>query len=228
MLQVSTHKQERTLRHERAVIVVPRPGSRIEEDIAPGSGIVAVMSGDQTVLYFEGNIYSAENLVAAEDRVVCAFGRAAVGYPTIAIRGVLPEEHLDIIPVGTIEWPNLIHWDSPASAQLFLDYAERYQGAPRVTKSGGVARVEVLDMNMTTLLGLYDNPRAFDEWKWIEAHASFEHTSNDVEPGVFEFMVRVLNEQDAEYYETPPPGKVAMVIDLAHKLGASWVLFNQG
>lgn len=228
MLQSKVDQAERVLRHERAVIFVPRPDSRLDQEIAPGSGIVGVMSGERMVLYFEGNLFGAENLTNPEERLVCAFGRAATGYPTAAIRGVMPNEYFDLIRVGEMTWPNSIQWDSPASAQVFLNYVGRPQGSSKKV-CGGVSRLNVLEMDMTSLLGLYENPRTLEEWRWIEGHASFEHTQNDVGTGVFEFMVHVRDPQsDEDPYESPPPQMVAAILDLAHKMGSVWVLFHQG
>jgi hypothetical protein len=56
--------------------------------IAKGSAIVAKEEPDATgrvVVYFEGNLYCAENLKRYEERLLCAAGRAASRYPTAAI-----------------------------------------------------------------------------------------------------------------------------------------------
>ncbi|WP_157273772.1 hypothetical protein [Thiobacillus denitrificans] len=220
---------EQQLRHNKAVILVPRPGSRIDQEIAPGSGIVGVIHRDRLLCFFEGNLYGAENLQHPEDRVACAFGRAAVAYPTAAMRGVMPDECFDLIRVGEIEWPNQITLDSPASAQLFLDYMDRYEGNQPQT-FGSVSSVSVMEVDMTNILGTYEDPRAFEEWRWIEAFGRFAHVGNDVEGGVFEFMVHVrkLKDGEAENFEDPPPPRIKSVLDLARKLNASWVLFHQG
>lgn len=70
---------EQNVRHKKGVVFVPRTGSRFDLEIAPGSGIVGVMSGGQVLLYYEGNLHGAVNLEDPIERLVCAFGRAATG-----------------------------------------------------------------------------------------------------------------------------------------------------
>lgn len=56
--------------------------------IAKGSAIVSKGEPDATgrvVVYFEGNLYGAENLKRFDERLLCASGRAASLYPTAAI-----------------------------------------------------------------------------------------------------------------------------------------------
>jgi uncharacterized protein YdhG (YjbR/CyaY superfamily) len=56
--------------------------------IAKGSAIVAKSEPDATgrvTVYFEGNLYGAENLRRFEERLLSASGRAATFYPTSAI-----------------------------------------------------------------------------------------------------------------------------------------------
>lgn len=218
---------EQNVRHKKGVVFVPRTGSRFDLEIAPGSGIVGVMSGGQVLLYYEGNLHGAVNLEDPIERLVCAFGRAATGYPTAAFRSVLMDDVFDLIRVGEISWPNKVHWDSAGSARVFQEYVDRYRRvapSPRL----GISMLNVMEMNMTSILGPYDNPRDFEAWRWIEAEASFLHVGNDVEHGVFEFMVGIRTTEDEEYYESPPPAIVRSVIDLAREMGVQWVLFHQG
>lgn len=225
------HQQTRTpLRHERGVIYVPRTGSRLDQAIAPGSGIVGFPSRGATkiVLYYEGNLYDAENLRDPEERIVSAFGRGATGYPTSAMTGVLDDDLFDLIRVGEVQWPSIIRWDSPASAQVFLEYASRYQGKIPTSNRQGVSGLSVIEIDMTSILGQYDNPSDFEEWRWIEAMARFEHVANNVEAGVFEFMLKVPTEEEEEGYESPPPAKIKAIIHLARQMHAHRILFHQG
>lgn len=221
---------KRELRHEHAVIYVPRAGSRLDRHIDPGSGIVGVPSaaGGRIVLYYEGNRIQASNLETPEERIICAFGRAAVGYPTVAMSAVLDDDVFDLVRVGTVSWPNVIRWDSPASLQVFQEYQSRAPGAGGSSLRPGLSGLSMVEFNMTDVLGEYDNPRGFEEWRWIEANASFEHVENGVAPGLFEFLVRIPAKIDEEDFETPPPPKVQAVIDLARQAGVTWILFHQG
>lgn len=222
------HQSRVPLRHERGVIYVPRAGSRLDQAIAPGSGIVGFPGRGATkiILFYEGNLLGACNLGDPEERIVSAFGRGATGYPTSAMTGVLDEDLFDLTRVGEIQWPNIIRWDSPASAQVFLEYAGRYQG--KASERHGVSGLSVIEINMTNLIGTYENPRDFEDWRWIEAFARFEHVGNDVEAGVFEFMLRVPGEQEEEGYESPPPARIKAILKLARQMDAHWILFHQG
>jgi hypothetical protein len=219
MHQHATQSPEATLKYSKAVIFVPQEGSMLDHQIAPASGIVGVMNGGQLVLYFEGNLFQSSSLARPEDRVCCAFGRASVGYPTIAKRGVAPEEYVDLIRVGEVHWPNEIRWDSPGSALVFQEYMARQQ------TQGALSGLHVMEADMTELLESYEDPRTREEWRWIEAMASFNHVANDVTPGVFEFLVRV---READEYEAPPPLAVCGVLDAARAQGIEWVMFYQG
>lgn len=85
------------------VIYVPRPDN--DFGIAPGSGIVGSVeqaSSDRTLVYYEGNLYGAENMHRFEERVYHAAGREVARYPTIA-KMALPNEGL--IEVGRFDYP---------------------------------------------------------------------------------------------------------------------------
>lgn len=61
--------------------------------IAPGSGIVSNsdVRGDYLQIYFEGNLYGAQNIVTYADRISHAHGRMIQRYPTIANALVFPD-----------------------------------------------------------------------------------------------------------------------------------------
>lgn len=75
---------------EPAAIVVPS----IEEQarwgavIKPGSGIVAFIDprfAEQMMVYYEGNVFGANNMNTFEDRALNAYGRMSKRYPTTAM-----------------------------------------------------------------------------------------------------------------------------------------------
>ena len=89
-----------------ATIFVPVEGSLADNTIAPGSAIVAVLRNDSdvNVVYIEGNLYGASNLIDLQDRIKCAAGRLFTRYPTVAIRGFHTSEfEQNFIAVGTID-----------------------------------------------------------------------------------------------------------------------------
>jgi hypothetical protein len=66
-------------------ILIPKPKNSTGKLIKPGSGIVATDRPDgYTDIYFEGNLYGAENLGSYWGRLLCAAGRLSQKYPTVA------------------------------------------------------------------------------------------------------------------------------------------------
>jgi hypothetical protein len=68
-------------------------------NIKPASALVGLPAADRTVVYFEGNVYAADNLRTFAQRLNCAADRLDTRYPTIARISVNNE---DLIDVGTI------------------------------------------------------------------------------------------------------------------------------
>ena len=86
-------------------IYVTKPENNL--GIAPGSGIIgfrsqyqdnAIQNDHNVQVYFEGNLFDAENLNPWVEKVRHAYGRMAVNYPTIAKAHVRAS---DLIEVGT-------------------------------------------------------------------------------------------------------------------------------
>ena len=66
-------------------VLIPKPNSSKRKLIKAGSGIVATNRPDgSTDIYFEGNLYGAENLRSYWGRLLCAAGRLSQKYPTVA------------------------------------------------------------------------------------------------------------------------------------------------
>lgn len=73
-----------------------------QSTIAKGSGIVGEPVSDGKInIFFEGNIYGAENLKTFEDRVYMAASRFASCAPTVA-RGVFDQK--DFIEIGVYDF----------------------------------------------------------------------------------------------------------------------------
>ena len=86
-------------------IVIPKKDSPFGLNIANGSGIVMIEGKQMAIIYYEGNLYGAQNLETYEERIICAAGRAHTRYPTIARSGILPENIDQFITVGEC-YPN--------------------------------------------------------------------------------------------------------------------------
>jgi hypothetical protein len=81
-------------------IYVPRtPTPHSLANIKPGSALVGLPAADRTVVYYEGNVYGADNLRTFAQRLNCAADRLDSRYPTIARISVNNE---DLIDVGTV------------------------------------------------------------------------------------------------------------------------------
>lgn len=82
------------------LILKPKVGTPAAQCITANSGIVGVPAEDTVeksyLVYFEGNLYNAQNLKTLEERIKCAAGRLAQEYPTIA-RGIFPMDEFDVI-----------------------------------------------------------------------------------------------------------------------------------
>lgn len=78
------------------------PSPSCSYPIHPGSAIVGSTPQDdvQVLVYFEGNLYGAENMRAYEQRVEHAAGRLTQRYPTIAKAMLRPT---DLVRVGSYE-----------------------------------------------------------------------------------------------------------------------------
>lgn len=66
-------------------VYVPKEGTSLERLVKRGSGIVGEnFIGDETLVYYEGNIYGASNIRSYEDCLEVAAGRMIEKYPTVA------------------------------------------------------------------------------------------------------------------------------------------------
>ena len=118
-------------KHETATIYVPVEGAVLDTNIDPGSGIVGIRKeSGMLVIYYDGNRFDAINMREGRERVICAFGRLAVQYPTSAMRGVMPEYESQLIAVGEITWPNIISFYSPDTEIMFDEYMAKYRPNP--------------------------------------------------------------------------------------------------
>jgi hypothetical protein len=81
--------------------------------IVKGSAIVGqpAQGAERVLVYYEGNLYGAENLKAYEERVQIAAGRLTQHYPTVARSSLRKEE---LICVGSFDTQaHLITVDEP-------------------------------------------------------------------------------------------------------------------
>ncbi len=99
-------------------VYVPHPEGYLGRTIAKGSGIVGVPAeGGAVLIYYEGNIYGAQNIRTYEDKIYHAADRLVAKYPTVARTWAKPE---DLVRVGTYDHPARTFRPDPG-AQTAID-----------------------------------------------------------------------------------------------------------
>lgn len=89
--------------------VPARPGSLISRTIAKGSAIVSDSEVPHQnglggfLIYYEGNIYGAANMVRYVERALSAAGRMRERYPTAAMMSAAA---VDLKQIGTFHYPS--------------------------------------------------------------------------------------------------------------------------
>jgi hypothetical protein len=81
-------------------VYIPKPNTYSNKTIKKGSAVIKSKLVDESMVkvYYEGNIYNAQNIRTYEDRCMLAAGRARDNYPTTAFM-VVPTH--DLIDAGT-------------------------------------------------------------------------------------------------------------------------------
>lgn len=78
-----------------------------------------------------------------------------------------------------------------------------------------------LDVEMSTVVGDYDEPDDIPEWNWVENNARFQHKDNG-QNGIWDYMLNI----NLEYANIPE--KLTPLINDAKEKGYTYILFNQG
>jgi len=94
--------------HTKATIYILDEEAVPHLGIAPGSGIVGIaydeISPGAVLLYYEGNLYDAQNQREHEERIINAAGRLFTRYPTVAMQMVTAEDAArGLVAVGEID-----------------------------------------------------------------------------------------------------------------------------
>jgi hypothetical protein len=85
-------------------ILVPKSKDLDLRNIASGSGLVGVSTENVDLIYYEGNVYGAENLREINERILVAAGRLMTRYPTTAF-SAYPADFIqeNFCVVGTVD-----------------------------------------------------------------------------------------------------------------------------
>ena len=100
-------------------VFIPKPRMFASRTIAQGSAIVGKKhESDGFIIFYEGNLYHAENIKTFEDKAMLAAGRMEDNYPTVAKMLCRKE---DLILVGHFESSDksLVILDDEESAEAF-------------------------------------------------------------------------------------------------------------
>lgn len=82
-------------------IYCPKPDSPMAKTLKPGSAIVGdpdKITEGRAHIYYEGNVYGAENMRQYTERLLHAGGRLTTKYPTVA-QAFIPLDELDEVGV---------------------------------------------------------------------------------------------------------------------------------
>jgi hypothetical protein len=126
-------------------VYVPVPGSALATVVAPRSGMVGEphSRGEKVLVYYEGNLYGAYNVVTFADRVMIAAGRASQRYPTQAFAAAEPEE---LCMVGAYDpLRGEVRLSDPEALAQWLGTASVEQGELLTTGGKGARRREVME-----------------------------------------------------------------------------------
>ena len=94
---------------QELAIYVPKAGTWLGKTVAKGSAVVGIpregVDPGKVVVYFEGNVYGAENLKRYAERCLHAAERGLRRYPTLAFSEAALD---DLIPVGKFHYPEMV------------------------------------------------------------------------------------------------------------------------
>jgi len=132
----------------------------------------------------------------------------------------LIEDHLELY--GFERQARLI-FEGKTSLAVPFNPEENARDSKFVVKQN-IFPLTVFDINLVDVLGEYDVPENTTEWQWIAERHTFAHKGNNVDSGVYEFMVNI---ESSKHFEDIPV-KLVPFFEEAKAQGAIWILFNQG
>lgn len=80
------------LSNQKPYLVILPKTERAASNFKVGSAIVGEKEDSHYILHYEGNIYGAGNLETFAGKLICAAGRKATNYPTLALLAVTEAE----------------------------------------------------------------------------------------------------------------------------------------
>lgn len=117
----------RPISGESASVFIVKEGAKVAVLFAPGSGIVGFERGSGTIhVYYEGNVYGAENVKTWDSKVRMAYGRMVQKYPTVAQMICNAE---DLVEVGVTDGDVVSLTDS-ATLRSWLAHHNMSDSAP--------------------------------------------------------------------------------------------------
>ncbi|EIF42872.1 hypothetical protein DOK_11846 [gamma proteobacterium BDW918] len=122
-------KLQARIQHRPIGVFIPRsPTTKALAHLKPGSAIVSdstLLTGALIEVYYEGNIYGAENLMTFEEKALCATGRMIQRYPTTARSWVtsgslIQVGHISVVQPMSAPVPESMAYLSPSIARRIL------------------------------------------------------------------------------------------------------------
>ncbi len=109
---------QRPKKGEKVALVVPTLAKQAVwlNHLAPGTAMTAFLAGDGpdrelAIVYYEGNINGASNIMSFEDRAIHAVGRMIERYPTVALTAAPLSE---LVIVGSVTYDGIEVQECPA------------------------------------------------------------------------------------------------------------------
>ncbi len=113
------------------MLYVPRPGTWLGKSVIRGSALVGIPREidvpGRVLVYYEGNLYGAENLKRYAERCLHAAERGVLRFPTVAFSETAVE---DLIPVGKYHYADkVVEIDDAAVLKEWCGWGEMINAA---------------------------------------------------------------------------------------------------
>lgn len=155
-------------------------------------------------------------------RLWMALGDIPVG-PEVRGAELVTCEPFEHFPAGT-SVERIWHWFEGQHSGFSV---AKVQHGELFGEAGGPL-LHILEVSLLDHLPSYDNPEVVAGWEWVRQQARFAHVGNNIEPGVWEFLVSVKLVLDDNVVFDSIPDKLLPFFIRAKNASAAWILFHQG
>lgn len=152
---------------------------------------------------------------------------AAMRYQSADYRPTLQTDVDEVLALFNVVSTTETGFAEAAYSAVKAAYSAVNAGLKEARLPDGASLFQALSVNLADVLEPYDIPDNVPEWQWVVHHASFRHKDNNVEGGVWDFMVYVGSEESGRIFNDVPDA-LAPYIGYARKQDLPWILFHQG